>query len=149
MNKIKTDKILKLLDIEIYKIRESAKKTDEASKVKLTGWSAAGDKYHALAAADLADSFLKRLEFLKNELQKGFTDNIQVVNPPCYLRIKYDDGQTAELYLVKNAVSLPGISFISVDSPLGKAVLGKKINDVFNYELENGNKYSGIIIELE
>jgi transcription elongation GreA/GreB family factor len=149
MNKVKKDQILKLLDVEIEKIRESANKTDEASKVRLTGWSAAGDKYHAMAAADLIKNYLKRLELLKKELEKAQDETPTKVKPPCLLGVSYDDGSVAELFLVKNAVSLASTSFISVKSPLGKAVLGKSKDDTFSYKLDSGKKFSGKIIMIE
>lgn len=149
MNKVRKEKILKLLDAEINKIQESAKKTDEASKQRLTGWSAAGDKYHAIGAADLAKSYLNSLELLKNELKKSPEKVINVANPPCYMRTAYDSGDVADLILVENAVSLPSVSFISTGSPLGKAIIGKKKGDHFQYELESGKKYSGSILLLE
>ncbi|MFC1600566.1 GreA/GreB family elongation factor [Patescibacteria group bacterium] len=149
MNNIRKEEILKLLDAEISKIQESAKKTDEASKQKLTGYSAAGDKYHAMGASDMAKSYLKRLESrLKDELKKAPDGTPEKVKTPCVVKLLYDDGAVNELILVENAVSLPSISFISVNSPLGRAILDRSINEVFGYNLDGEKKFSGKIISI-
>lgn len=149
MNQVKTGEVLEILNTEIAKIQVNAKITDDASKQRLTGWSAAGDKYHAQAAADLTKSYLKRLELLKGELEKAPAGTSKIIKPPCFVRIVFTDGEVCDLFLVKNAVSLPNASFISEESPLGKAVLGKVNGDPFSYELNDGKKYSGKIIALE
>jgi len=149
MDRIKTEEALNLLSSEIQKVSESAQKTDEASKDKLSGFSAAGDKYHAKNASDLVKSYLQRLELLKKELTDAVSQISETAEPPCCLEMVYDDGQTARFYLVKNAVSLPNLSFISPDSPIGKAVLGKKAGETFSYKLESGHACSGRIISLK
>jgi len=149
MNKARTDKLIGLLALEIEKIKESAQKTDEAANMVTTGLSESGDKYHTQGAADLTKSYLKRLNLLKKELESATKDNSKTAKPPCFLQISFSDGGFTELYLVKNAVSLPSISFISSDSPLGKAVYGKKAGDIFSYSLNDSNNYSGKIVEIE
>ena len=149
MNKIKKEEIRSILSLELNKIRESAEKTDEATKERLTGWSAAGDKYHAQAASDLTKSYLQKLELLDKELKSSSDTTPERVEPPCLIRIEYSDGNQAEFLLVENGVSLPEISFISVLSPLGKAILGKKAEEIFSYDSVDGNKYKGKIISIE
>lgn len=149
MNKVKTLKVLKLLEVEIEKVRESAEKTDEASKDKMSGFSAAGDKYHARNASDLTKRYLQRLKLLKDEITGASSSIPETVGTPCFLEIVYDDGQSAQLYLVKNAVSLPDLSFISPDFPMGLAVLGKKTGELFSYQSKDGKTYSGKIVRLE
>ena len=148
MNKLTTQNILRKLNLEIVKIRENAEKTDEATKERLTGWSASGDKYHAQAAADLTKGYLKRLELLKKELEEAPTEIPKTIKPPCMVKVEYSDGGVAELILVKNAVSFSGTSFISIDSPLGKAVLDKSLGDTFSYNSAGGNIYSAKIVAI-
>ncbi len=150
MNKITKDEILKTLNIEILKIRESARKTDEASKIHLTGGSASGDKYHPQMAASLTNEYLERLSSLKKEVSNATELISKIAQPVSFLKVIYDDAETLEFVLVENAVSTLRFIFISKNSPLGKAVLGKTEGDAFSYSLgENGNNYSGRILSLE
>lgn len=149
MNKIKKQEIQKTLNTEIGRVRESAKITDEASKSVLMNKLSSADKDRSEAAVELANNYLDRLELLKKEFAKTPEKTPEFVENGSLVEVVYDDGEVAELVLVKNAVSLPGLSFISVDSPLGKAVLGKSEGDNFSYDLENGKKYSGKISLLK
>jgi transcription elongation GreA/GreB family factor len=149
MNKITKDEILRTLNIEILKIRESARKTDEASKL-LTGWSASGDKHHQQMAASLTDDYLERLSALKKEISETSDEISKTAQPVSLLKVVYDDAETLEFVLVQNAVSTPRFVFISQNSPLGKAVIDKAEGDAFSYSLgENGKNYSGRILSLE
>ena len=58
------------LSQEIEKAKNNALLTDEASKFIVTGHSQAGDKYHAEAAAKLAESYAASLKKLKKEIDK-------------------------------------------------------------------------------
>jgi transcription elongation GreA/GreB family factor len=162
MNKIKKDEILKYLDRELLKIRESAKVTDEASKFTMTGYSQAGDKkslakeylgkYHTTKAAELTEEYLKRLEKLKNEIIKSSDTVKNEAVPETSIDIKYDDGTTLSFILVDSAISLREYLFISSDSPLGKAVSGKKEGDIFSYTMDQqGQKidFTGKILKIE
>ncbi len=150
MNKIKKAEILKALDLEILNIRESAQKTDEASRVPLIGWSASGDKYHAEMAASLANEYLERLSSLKKEISGANDEPSEFAQPVSLLKVKYDDSETLEFVLVENAVSTSRFIFVSKNSPLGKAVLGKKEGDTFSYTLgDEGKNHSGQILSLE
>ena len=148
MNKAKADETLKQLNFEILKIRESAKKTDEASHERLSTRPIRDDK-HQIRASDLTKNYLQKLELLKKELENAPSDTPKTIKPPCLIKVVYDDGGALGLFLVKNAVSLPRTSFISVDSPLGKAVSGKAPGDTFEYVYDGGGAYSGKIIALE
>ncbi|OGM37924.1 hypothetical protein A3F01_02875 [Candidatus Woesebacteria bacterium RIFCSPHIGHO2_12_FULL_38_11] len=140
------------MEVEIQKAKENAKKTDEASKFIVTGPSQSGDKYHAQNAASLAQSYVNRLEELKLEISSAKDGVSQVAEPESFIEIEYEDKSTLEFYLVDNAVSLTRFLFISKDSPLGLALIGKKVGDSFSYELEENSskrKFSGKILLIE
>ncbi len=139
--------LLDFLAIEIDKARVSAQKTDEASNFIMTG-----DKYHAQKAAELTDQYLKRLEKLRDEIITSGDEIKTKAEPVSCVDIEYKDGARLKFILVNTAVSLTRYLFISIDSPLGKAVLNKKDGDVFSYSLNLGNKesnFSGKVLRIE
>lgn len=140
MTKDKKSLVLKILDTEIYKVKENAAITDEALSV---------DKYQSEAAAGLTNKYLQKLYALRKEIETAIDEGPQKVTVPCYLKIEYADGDIVELLLVNNVVSITGLSIISVASPLGKSVLRKSQGDSFSYSLENGKNYLGKILSVE
>src|SRR3990172_5810629 len=129
--------ILDFLEGEIMRARLNAIKTDEASKFVVTGPSQSGDKYHAQNAASLAASYVARLENLKKEISEADIALAQIVKPGSHIEIEYADASRLDFYLVDNAVKVTRFLFVSERSPLGSAIMGKKVGDNFGYELEN------------
>lgn len=152
--------LLVFLEGEIKKARENAYKADEASKFIMTGPSQSGDKqslplrdkYHVEKAADLTHEYLQRLELLKKEIKAADETPKDTVEPVSLVEIEYDDKSRLQFILVKNAVSLAKHLFISTDSPLGRAILSKKVGDEFSYTLKQNDsqkRYSGRIVRVE
>lgn len=148
----KKDLLLRYIESEIQKAKENALKADEASKLIISRPSQSGDQYHAQKAADLAQLYVSNLERLKKEISDARNETVDVIKPVCYVEIRYDDGSNLDFYLVKNAVSLTKFLLISVNSPFGSVVLGKKSGESFSYELRGGEGtkvFSGKIIKVE
>src|SRR3990172_2777571 len=122
--------LLEILDTEIESAKVSVAKTDEASKFIVTGWSQSGDKYHAQMAADLAASYLKRLKDIRNEIEKSEVKVMHKVEPVSFVEVEYEDRSKLSFTYVANGVSLTRSLFISTNSPLGKAILGKIVRSV-------------------
>ena len=88
---------------------------------------------------------LNDIEIIDNENKKD------VVSIGTIVRIKYDDDDSIEEYHITGNASSninDGLSSITINSPLGRALFNKKINDNFSYEVDN-NKFSGKIIAIE
>ena len=64
-------------------------------------------------------------------------------------KIKFvEDGEFEKYKIVTSIRSNSTENKISIESPLGKSLLGKKIGDVVNIKLENGSSYSVEVIEI-
>lgn len=160
MTKEKKKKVLDFLDLEIEKVKTSAAKTSDAAGFVMSGFSEAGDKqsltlrdkYHAEKTAELTKQYLERLKALRKEIENSSVGVVNKAAPISYIKIRYEDGSELEFFLVENAASVTRFVFISKDSPLGKAVLGKKTGESFSYKLEDGmgkRSFSGKIVGLE
>lgn len=148
----KKDLLLHYIESEIQKAKENALKADEASKLIVSGSRRSGDKDHLQNVADLAQLYVSNLEKLKKEIVDAKNETADVARPVCYIEIKYDDGSNLDFYLVDNAVSLTQFLFVSVKLPLGKAILGKKVGDNFNYVLEDNvskRTFSAKVLKIE
>jgi hypothetical protein len=131
MNKLRIEYVSKLLDIEIGK---------------------AGDKYHSESAAELAKNYLSSLKSLREEITSSPDKTYSVAKPISFIVLGYDNGERTEFYYVKKGALLRGTLFMTPDSPIGKAVYGKKEGDSFSYEIEKGDEkvsYSGRIVNIE
>lgn len=147
-------KILEILQV-VEKIENESSRVakqskfaaDEASGGLTASYSAAGDAEHARNTANLSiqkHQSIKRLtEELENSLQQGLPEKTET---GCYIKTEMS-GSVKELFLVENPVYVEGYNLISPSSPIGKAILGKKVEDLFLYE--NGDKtFTGKILEI-
>lgn len=144
--------LLEFLGLEIKRVKEVARKADEASKFILTGPSQSGDRYHSENAAELAKSYLKRLEKLVEEVKSAKEEILKLAQPVCFVEIEYEDKGRLSFVLVENALTTPGQVFISKNSPLGTAVLGKGEQESFSYELTDATDkkvFSGKVVKVE
>jgi transcription elongation GreA/GreB family factor len=145
-------KLLVYLESEVHKARRNAAETDLASQFVVTGPSQSGDKYHSVKAAELTEKYLANLLNLKKEIENEPVKAVDAAKPICFVGIAYTDGGILTFTYVNKAVSLTQFLFVSKDSPLGRAILGKKAGDDFSYSLDEGmgNKlFKGTITKLE
>lgn len=65
------------------------------------------------------------------------------------VKIKFvEDGEYENYKIVTSIRSNSTENKISIESPLGKSLLGKKIGDIVNIKLENGNSYNVEVVEI-
>lgn len=62
----------------------------------------------------------------------------QVVQIGCKVKVKINNKETRDFFIVSHLESDPNVSKISDQSPIGKSLIGKKINDVFDIETPAG-----------
>ena len=65
------------------------------------------------------------------------SDN-QTVQIGCKVKVKINNKDTREFLIVSHLESDPNVSKISDQSPIGKSLIGKKINDQFDIETPAG-----------
>lgn len=148
----KKKELIEFIDTEIARLRQSAAQADEASKFIVTGPSQSGDKYHSENSAALAQEYLFRVIKLKKEIESADENPNIVALPVSSVEIEYEDANRLSFYLVKNAVSLTRFLFISLESPLGHAVFGKKVGERISYTPDStkGTRfYSAKVIKIE
>lgn len=126
---------------------ESRKSANELSAGLVASYSLAGDVEHSKNSANLSQQKYEAVQKLFEELKESmYSECPNMVQVPCYIKISIS-GAEKELYLVNNPVFLSGCSLISSDSPIGKAVMGLKADDLFLYK--NGEQtYTGKILEI-
>lgn len=145
-------KLLNFIDSEIVRVTESADKVKVTLSHSLSGYSIAGEMFHAQNTQGMVNQYLERLKKLKSEVEKASDGVSEDVRPVCSVNVRYEDGNILGFYFVKEAVSLPGYLLISVDSPFGKAIIGKKEGDMFKYAIvqDGVNKsFKGNILKIE
>lgn len=153
MNKLRKEYLLNLIEKEITKAELATRATqDSALVLKKASPSQAGDRYHAEAASSIAKEYLARLRNLQEEISKSPDKIYTRVKPISFVELFYENSEKVEFYFVKNGALLPEALLITLDSPLGASIEGKKLWDNFSYEVDKGNKrasYSGRIINIE
>jgi transcription elongation GreA/GreB family factor len=73
-----------------------------------------------------------------NQLEVAINSNI---------RVRFHDGTVRDLRIVNDSCILPGKGIISSKSPVGKVLLGARVNDKKKYQV-NGNIYTLKILEI-
>ena len=82
---------------------------------------------------------IKELEYMMENAKIIDNNNKDVINIGSTITICYiDDNEEEEYKIVGSMESDPMNNKISNESPIGKAVIGKKVNDVVSVESPNG-----------
>lgn len=93
-----------------------------------------------------------RIEYLEKMLKNATIiddDDNGGVSINNTVKIKFvEDGEYENYKIVTSIRSNSTENRISIESPLGKSLLGKKIGDIVNIKLENGSSYSVEVIEI-
>ena len=142
---------------EIDAIKEKIKK-NSSDITEYQSDDAYGDGWHDNFAYEEA---MKKENMLFRELEtkmKGL-ENIEIVKTSSnkdevslnsIVTLKFDDSDEVEEYQLTGGSSSNTnlkIPAITLNSPLGKAIYKKKINDKFEYDIDS-NKINGIIIDI-
>lgn len=94
--------------------------------------------------------FLLSSDLLSSEIETNINNNIINIGSEFEVELNFDgevDTVTATLISKKVGTESSG-EFISCESPLGKAIYKKCLNDVFSYELSNGFKVIGRVTSI-
>lgn len=93
-----------------------------------------------------------RIEYLEKMLKNATIiddDDNGGVSINNIVKIKFvEDGEYENYKIVTSIRSNSTENKISIESPLGKSLLGKKIGDIVNIKLENGNSYNVEVVEI-
>ena len=104
--------------------------------------SMSGDREHSENQAIINKERLHRLYLLRDEISQGLSLKVPTaIEAPCFVN--------GEFYFVKNISHIKGVKIISENSPLGSAVLGKRVGETFSYELKGKTPVKGKIVKIE
>lgn len=147
----KLSELLENLNTEIFRIEHIASVSkldaDSISRAAPASPSSSGDRYHAEQQAEINTERLNQYKALKSEIEESITKPLPTkIEPVCYFKFGYvNDIDTSKYdhYLANTA----GFRTISVESPVGKAVLGHKVGDSITYTV-NEKSMTIKIIEI-
>ncbi len=126
----KLAELFERVDGEIKKAENFAQKTKEASievaKAASLSPSQSGDRVHSENQAKITQEAFAKLKHLHDEIKESLNKPVpEKVEPVCFVN--------GEFYFVTTPIYLQGIKLISVNSPLGQKLSGKKAGEKNNY----------------
>ena len=142
MNKERKYFVLQRIKSEINGLQEAfAVAKSYAVEFSDASPSQSGERVAYELSAALAEATLNKFLSLQKEIESCSNENVQIIQPVCYLDIDYGDGENEHCYLVNNSVQMEDITFISPQSALGEAILNKKAGELITYVVsrDNGN----------
>lgn len=153
MQRKKLIKLLQILEKEekLAKIRARELKfvANETAKSTVSSWSAGGDRFHTRSQSEAAEEICRKITSLKRKVEEEVTKPVsERISDPCFVDLILNE-EREEFYLVDQVVNLTGIKIISTESLLGKSLMGKKINEDFSFQTEDGRNIKGKIIGFE
>ena len=153
MNKTRKDYLLTVLNKEIESKKTRAETARdiarEYGKHTASGWSVSGDRAHAEYNERLQNLLLGQLEKIKSEVEKSTEENPSSAGPPCFVKIRIDTTNSSqEFYFLSSNARLPGMSLLTPDSLLGKAIKSKRRGEIFSYTARD-QEIRGKILAIE
>ncbi|OGM14889.1 hypothetical protein A3A76_02055 [Candidatus Woesebacteria bacterium RIFCSPLOWO2_01_FULL_39_23] len=153
MTRNKLNELLNKVEREVEEIKVRTEKVvgaaNEIARSSYNSPSQSGDRYHSQSQADLAKSSLINMQdfqqMLKQSLERDLPESIA---PICYVELIFNDGETSSFFYVEESPSVISFKFVSSSSPLGLAIIGKRISEEFELMLENKSR-KGIISSIE
>ena len=146
----------KVLEKEIQDTQISADKTRrdayEVAQSAAGSPSQSGDRFHAGAQADIVEKRLEDMKLCLDEVVKASEGDIpKKVTKTCYVELVINSGVTHKLFVLNNTATIPiEAKIVSEGSPLGRAIVGKKINQKFEYDpTGTGVTVKGKVNEIE
>lgn len=142
---------------EIDEIKEKIRK-NSADIAEYQSDDAYGDGWHDNFAYEQAMIKERTLMYELDNKMKGL-NNIEIVKTKnktdyvdigCVVEIQFDNEEETEKYIISGGTTSKiddTIPTITLNSPLGKAIYKKKINDIFTYEIDK-KEYKGKIINI-
>lgn len=130
-----------------YVTEQSKRSAIDVSRGAAASPSKSGDREHAVNQARINAENLEGLKALQKEVLEAVGKTVpETAKTTCKVGLEIG-GEKLSVYLVDNPVYLEGLSLISCNSPLGKAISDKKAGESFNYKLRN-KTVSGVITKI-
>jgi transcription elongation GreA/GreB family factor len=151
MARKRLEEILGAVEKEVAKAERAAENTkqsaDEIARTAAHSPSQSGDSVHSSGQAHITQEYLARVVSFKHRLVGAQSETPGTIEAPCFVDLKFADGRETALYLVHDPVTITGFTLVSASSPLGLALIGKKVGSKFAYSV-NGTKQTGEIVNV-
>ena len=128
---------------------KNTKTSDEITKASSASWSADGDVLYAEGQAKMVKDNLDILKTFKDKIKKELDEPTpETISATCYVTVKYENlDEPSSFYFVDTPVYVTGYKFVTVDSTLGKIILGRKEGEKLN--TKTTNEYGDLNVSLE
>jgi transcription elongation GreA/GreB family factor len=152
MNQTRKNELLEKIEQELERFRGLAEKSAAAAR-RAKGFSRSmqGDRRYFEEADRITQESLANLVALKKEIEAISSETAKTAQPISFITLEDENGED-NFYLVNRPANFSGIQLLTPDSPLGKAILGKKEGEKFSYQLEREGQtttFSGKIKKIE
>ena len=141
--------LLKIINKKKKLVAQTTESANAISRAAAESPSMSGDREHASNSALLNLQSLKQFEKLVSEIIEEKKDGLpEKVKPPCFANLSFIDGGTKEFVVVNEAnILVPDYNIISIKSPIGNTILGKKLNSSFEFKISE-NVFKGKIVDI-
>lgn len=153
---MKRKKIVFLLKV-LLKEEKIAKKrlsqarliANQSAKTAISSWSAAGERAHTEGQKKIIQDYYKKIKSLREEIEGSSKEKIpEEIAKNCFVEVEMD-GKKKQFYIVENPINIEGVSFMSLSSPLGQALLGKKEKEKAVYTNTDGQEVRIKILSIK
>jgi transcription elongation GreA/GreB family factor len=136
----------KIADFE-KKVKISQQSALDVAKSASLSPSMSGDREHAEGQAVINKKLLEKIIKIRDEVDNSLDlQTPDKIKPTCFVLVNLGDDKK-EFFLATNVVSIRKVNLLSADSPLGRAIVGKKVGDNFTLILGK-NTVKGKIVEI-
>jgi len=154
MNQERKKVLLNRLGKYLVQSRENADRSQKTlqyyAEQALSSWSIAGERKHAETELKLTQGLLEKAQMIRREVTASSEASLVRVFPPCFVVIELEGNKKKEnrFYFLEVGSQIPGLKMISPSSPLGQAILNKRVGEHFSCEVETAT-ISGTIKKIE
>ena len=153
MNINDQQKLQEIISVHLVKARRDAVEARWAARrMRGASRSAQGDRKLFEGAADLAESNQAELEKLAEEINQEKTHIKNTVEPIATVELEFDQEKIQKFFFIPRRAGLTDANLLTPASPLGQAILGKRIGERFSYQITREGKktfFSGLIKKIE
>ncbi|HLE49194.1 MAG TPA: hypothetical protein VI819_04170 [Patescibacteria group bacterium] len=130
-------KLSKELAVAQKRYKESKSDADRVSQEAVSSWSSAGDREYSQGQAEILKENLESIKRIQKAIESAFEkESVDKVEAPSYVEINLN-GSAMNFYLVNDPIHLENVNFLSGESEIGKVIIGKVVDDVFEIKREN------------
>lgn len=140
------DELKKLIEVDRKEIIKKIKETREYGDLSENAEYDAARNQQSMIEGRIEELevLLKKAKVLDEKAAHANHDKV-VIGSVVQVEV---EGEKEEVTLVSSAESDPTTGYISVDSPLGKAMVGAKLSEVVTFEAPDGDKIAYKILKI-